>query len=105
MPHKPTLCTGRKVMGVNMSSAEEPHILGGWAEKIYIDAEKFWVYKVSDEVAPEVAVLSEPMAVSARAVDRLPLDEIVTHKYNVKDAQESIDTLKARKGIKHALTG
>ncbi len=70
MPHKPTLCTGRKVMGVNMSSAEEPHLLGGWAEKIYVDAEKFWVYKVPEEVAPEVAVLSEPMAVSSRALER-----------------------------------
>jgi threonine dehydrogenase-like Zn-dependent dehydrogenase len=39
------------------------------------------------------------------AVDSLPLDEIVTHKFKVEDAQESIDTLKARKGIKHALTG
>jgi len=70
MPHKPTLCTGRKVMGVNMSSAEEPHLVGGWAEKIYVDAEKFWVYKVPEEVAPKVAVLSEPMAVSSRALER-----------------------------------
>jgi threonine dehydrogenase-like Zn-dependent dehydrogenase len=70
MPHKPTLCTGRKVMGVNMSSAEEPHLLGGWTEKIYVNAEKFWVYKVPDEVKPEVAVLSEPMAVSSRAIER-----------------------------------
>lgn len=70
MPHKPTLCTGRKVMGVNMSSAEEPHLVGGWAEKIYVDAEKFWVYKVPEEVSPEVAVLSEPMAVSSRALER-----------------------------------
>jgi len=70
MPHKPTLCTGRKVMGVNMSSAEEPHLVGGWAEKIYVDAEKFWVYKVPEEVSPDVAVLSEPMAVSSRALER-----------------------------------
>ena len=39
------------------------------------------------------------------AVDRLPLDEIVTHKFKVEDVQMSIDALKARKGIKHALTG
>ena len=70
MPHKPTLCTGRKVMGVNTTSAEPPHLLGGWAEKIYVDAEHFWVYKVPDEVPPEVAVLSEPMAVSSRAFER-----------------------------------
>jgi len=70
MPHKPTLCTGRKVMGVNMTSSEKPHLLGGWAEKIYVNAEKFWVYKVPDEVTPEVAVLTEPMAVSSRALER-----------------------------------
>jgi L-iditol 2-dehydrogenase len=70
MPHKPTLCTGRKVMGVNMTSTEKPHLLGGWAEMIYVNAEKFWVYKVPDEVKPEVAVLSEPMAVSSRALER-----------------------------------
>jgi len=39
------------------------------------------------------------------AADRLPLDEIVTHKYKVSDAQKAIDTLKAHKGIKHALVG
>jgi L-iditol 2-dehydrogenase len=70
MPHKPTLCTARKVMGVNMTSADSPHLLGGWAEKIYVNAEKFWVYKVPEEVKPEVAVLSEPMAVSSRAIER-----------------------------------
>jgi len=70
MPHKPTLCTGRKVLGVNLTSAEKPHLLGGWAEKIYVDAEHFWVYKIPKEVPPEVAVLSEPMAVSSRAFER-----------------------------------
>jgi L-iditol 2-dehydrogenase len=70
MPHKPTLCTGRKVLGVNMTSSLKPHLFGGWAEKIYVNAEKFWVYKVPDEVKPEVAVLSEPMAVSSRALER-----------------------------------
>ena len=70
MPHKPTLCTNRKVLGVNMTSAEPPHLLGGWAERIYVDAEHFWVYKVPDEVPPEVAVLTEPMAVSSRAFER-----------------------------------
>lgn len=70
MPHKPTLCTNRKVLGVNMTSAEPPHLLGGWAERIYVDAEHFWVYRVPDEVPPEVAVLTEPMAVSSRAFER-----------------------------------
>lgn len=70
MPHKPSLCTGRKVMGVNQSSDVYPHLVGGWAEKIYVNAEKYWVFKVPEEVTPEVAVLSEPMAVSSRALER-----------------------------------
>ena len=53
-----------------MTSAEKPHLLGGWAEKIYVDAEHFWVYKIPKEVPPEIAVLSEPMAVSSRAFER-----------------------------------
>ena len=80
MPHKPTLCTGRKVMGVNMTSAEEPHLLGGWAEKIYVNAEKLWVYKVPEEVKPEVAVLSEPMAVSSRALERAYAPGLPTYR-------------------------
>lgn len=70
MPHKPTLCTNRRVMGVNMSSREPPHLLGGWAEYVYVDAEHWWVYKVPEGMPPEVAVLTEPMAVSTRAFER-----------------------------------
>ena len=40
------------------------------SEKIYVNAEKYWVFKVPEEVPPEVAVLSEPMAVSSRALER-----------------------------------
>ncbi|MFB0557574.1 MAG: zinc-binding dehydrogenase [Candidatus Bathyarchaeia archaeon] len=70
MPHKPTYCTGRRVMGVNMTCRDPPHLHGGWAEEIYVDAEHFWVYKVPEGVPPELAVLAEPMAVSSRAVER-----------------------------------
>ena len=48
---------------------------------------------------------AEQFSNSRLAADRLPLDEIVTRKFKVEDAQVSIDTLKARKVIKHALTG
>jgi L-iditol 2-dehydrogenase len=70
MPHKPTYCTNRRVMGVNLSSSEFPHLLGGWAEEIYVDAAHYWVYKVPEGVPAEVAVLAEPMAVSSRAMER-----------------------------------
>jgi len=70
MPHKPTYCTNRRVMGVNMSSRDPPHLQGGWAEHIYVDASHWWVYKVPEGLPPEVAVLAEPMAVSTRALER-----------------------------------
>jgi L-iditol 2-dehydrogenase len=80
MPHKPTLCTDRKVMGVNMTSQDEPHLNGGWAEKIYIDAEHFWVYKIPSEVPAEIAVLTEPMAVSSRALERAYAPGLPTYR-------------------------
>lgn len=79
MPHKPTYCINRRVLGVNITSADPPHLLGGWAEKIYVDAEHWWVYKVPEEVPPEVAVLTEPMAVSSRAVERSFVPGIPSH--------------------------
>jgi len=70
LPHKPTLCTNRRVMGVNMSCRDPPHLWGGWSEYVYVDAEHWWVYRVPEEVPAEVAVLTEPMAVSTRALER-----------------------------------
>ncbi len=70
MPHKPTYCTNRRVMGVNLTSDTPPHLLGGWAEEIYVDAIHYWVYKVPEDMPEEVAVLAEPMAVSCRAFER-----------------------------------
>jgi threonine dehydrogenase-like Zn-dependent dehydrogenase len=70
MPHKPTLCTNRRVMGVNMSCRNPPHLLGGWAEYVFINAGHWWVYKVPEDMPAEVAVLTEPMAVSTRAFER-----------------------------------
>jgi len=70
LPHKPNLCTNRRVMGVNMSCRDPPHLWGGWSEYVYVDAEHWWVYRVPEEVPAEVAVLTEPMAVSTRALER-----------------------------------
>jgi len=70
MPHKPNLCYNRRVMGVNISCRDPPHLKGGWAEHIHVDAEHWWVYKVPEEVPAEVAVLTEPMAVATRALEK-----------------------------------
>jgi L-iditol 2-dehydrogenase len=39
------------------------------------------------------------------SLGRIPLEQIVTHKYPVNQAQKAIDNLKERKGIKHVITG
>jgi hypothetical protein len=39
------------------------------------------------------------------SVDRLPLREIVTHRFKVGDAQKAMDNVLARRGIKSAIQG
>lgn len=34
--HEPSLCTARKIYGINQSSQVWPHLSGGWAEEIYL---------------------------------------------------------------------
>lgn len=77
-PQKPTLCTNRRVMGVNMTSEKPPHLNGGWAEQVYVDAGHWWVYKIPEEIPAEVAVLTEPMAVSSRALERAYIPGVPT---------------------------
>ena len=69
-PHKPALCSNRRVLGINMSCRDPPHLFGGYAENIYVDAEHWWVYKIPDGVPPKVAVLTEAMATSTHALER-----------------------------------
>ena len=40
-----------------------------------------------------------------QSMGRIPLNELVTAKYSVENAQQAIDDLKARKGIKLAIHG
>ncbi|KYH36132.1 MAG: hypothetical protein AYL28_007180 [Candidatus Bathyarchaeota archaeon B23] len=70
VPQRPTLCQNRRVLGVNMSCRQPPHLYGGWSEYLYVDAGHWWVYRVPEGMPPEVAVLTEPMAVSTRALER-----------------------------------
>jgi len=70
IPQRPNLCQNRRVLGVNMSCQHPPHLYGGWSEYVYVDAGHWWVYKVPEGMPPEVAALTEPMAVSTRALER-----------------------------------
>ncbi len=62
-------CDNSQCYGNSFSSAEPPHLLGGWAEYIYLRPDTF-VYKVPSGLAPRVAVLAELMACTA-SLDKL----------------------------------
>lgn len=61
-------CANNKTYGVYFRSDEPPHITGGWAEYMYIFPGS-WVYKVPDDMPPELAVNIELMVVTNN-VDR-----------------------------------
>ncbi len=57
------LCENIKGYGNAYSCAAAPHLMGGWAETIYVRPDAF-VYKVPEELPPEIAVMTELMAVT-----------------------------------------
>ena len=57
-------CDNSQCYGNSFTSAEPPHLLGGWAEYIYLRPETF-VYKVPSGLSPRVAVLAELMTCAA----------------------------------------
>ncbi|MDD5698943.1 MAG: zinc-binding dehydrogenase [Victivallaceae bacterium] len=61
-------CEHMKAYGNAFPSTQPPYLFGGWAEYMYIMPNTF-VYKIPDDMPPEVGVLSELFTVSF-AVDR-----------------------------------
>ena len=57
-------CDNSQCYGNSFTSAEAPHLLGGWAEYMYLRPDTF-VYKVPGGLSPRVAVLAELMACAA----------------------------------------
>jgi threonine dehydrogenase-like Zn-dependent dehydrogenase len=57
-------CENSDCYGNSYSSAQWPHLMGGWAEQMYIRPDTF-VYKVPNGLSPRVAVLAELMACTA----------------------------------------
>lgn len=62
-------CENSNCYGNSYTSAEWPHLMGGWAEQMYIRPDTF-VYKVPSGLSPRVAVLAELMACTA-SLDKL----------------------------------
>lgn len=57
------LCENIKGYGNAFSCEAAPHLMGGWAEMIYVRPDAF-VYKVPSELPLEIAVMAELMAVT-----------------------------------------
>ena len=62
-------CEHSDCYGNSYTSAQAPHLMGGWAEQMYIRPDTF-VYKVPRGMSPRVAVLAELMACAA-SLDKL----------------------------------
>lgn len=62
-------CENSDCYGNSYTSAQWPHLMGGWAEQMYIRPDTF-VYKVPRGLSPRVAVLAELMACAA-SLDKL----------------------------------
>jgi L-iditol 2-dehydrogenase len=57
-------CENSDCYGNSYSCAQAPHLMGGWAQQMYIRPDTF-VYKVPSGMSPRVAVLAELMACTA----------------------------------------
>jgi L-iditol 2-dehydrogenase len=57
------LCENIRGYGNHFSATEAPHLMGGWAEYIYVRPDAF-VYKVPDTIDAKIAVMTELMAVT-----------------------------------------
>ena len=57
------LCENIRGYGNHFTATEAPHLMGGWAEHIYVRPDAF-VYKVPDGIDTEIAVMTELMAVT-----------------------------------------
>ena len=62
-------CENSDCYGNSYTSAQWPHLMGGWAEEMYIRPDTF-VYKVPSGLSPRVAVLAELVACAA-SLDKL----------------------------------
>lgn len=71
-------CEHSDCYGNSYSSADWPHLMGGWSEQMYIRPDTF-VYKVPSGLSPKVAVLVELMACTA-SLDKLKEFSSMSHE-------------------------
>ncbi len=68
VPGRPTLCTSRTIYGFS-NSETPPYLTGEFSEYTYIHGNS-WVYKIPETLPEEIPVLTEPVAVATRTVER-----------------------------------
>ena len=68
VPGRPTLCSGRTIYGFS-NSETPPYLNGEFSEYTYIHGNS-WVYKMPKSIPDAIQVLTEPVAVATRAVER-----------------------------------
>ena len=71
-------CQNSDCYGNSYTSAQWPHLMGGWSEQMYIRPDTF-VYKVPTGMSPRVAVLAELMACAA-SLDKLKEFSSMSHE-------------------------
>jgi len=79
-------CENVRGYGNAFSTLEPPSLFGGWAEYMYIRPDVF-VYKVPQDVPPEVAVLAEPFTVALALDDARALSSLAKKG---KDHRETV---------------
>ena len=68
VPGRPTLCSRRTIYGFS-NSETPPYLTGEFSEYTYIHGNS-WVYKIPENIPEDISVLTEPVAVATRAVER-----------------------------------
>jgi len=74
-PDHPTMCTGGRSYNSTITSADPPHLFGGWAECMYILPNSS-IAKLPGGIDPEVAALTEPFACAVTVLDRYQKERI-----------------------------
>jgi L-iditol 2-dehydrogenase len=68
-------CENIEGYGITLSCKNPPHLFGGWAEYMYLLPNVF-VFKVPQDITPEIAVLTEPLAVAIAAFTKAYLPTV-----------------------------
>ncbi len=64
------LCQNFFTWGITAKCKDPPYLYGGWAEYMYADQPKAWMYKLPKDMSAKLNVLVEPMTTAARAFER-----------------------------------